>query len=312
MMLTSSGEYGDVSRCRDLGIAVYLVKPVARADLREAILRALSTGESVRRPALSALAPATPREAPALTRPVRVLLAEDNPVNQRVAVRLLTSRGHQVTLVENGRLAVEAVEREAFDVVLMDVQMPEMGGLEATAAIRAREARTGGHVRIVAMTAHALKGDRERCLAAGMDDYLPKPVDRLHLFNAVEQLPAPAAAPPVRAAFDADRVLPLFSGDVRLLREVGQLFLDLYPDQLADIRAAVDAGDCGRLAAAAHTLKGSAGALGAADVVATAEVLERLAKDCQIDAARAHTATLEIVSRDFSRSLAESLSGVGA
>jgi signal transduction histidine kinase/CheY-like chemotaxis protein len=314
MMLTSSGEYGDVSRCRDLGIAVYLVKPVARADLREAILRALSTSGSSRRQAAPALAPASARQAPALVRPMRVLLAEDNPVNQRVAVRLLTSRGHNVTLVENGRLAVDAVERETFDVVLMDVQMPEMGGLEATAAIRAREVRTGGHVRIVAMTAHALKGDRERCLAAGMDDYLAKPVDRLQLFSAVEQSPAPAASVPLAAGanFDASKVLPLFSGDVQLLREVGKLFLDLYPEQLADIRAAVEAGDCTRLAAAAHTLKGSAGALGAADVVATAEVLERLAKESQIEAAREHTARLEAVSRDFSRSLAESLSGVSA
>jgi CheY-like chemotaxis protein/HPt (histidine-containing phosphotransfer) domain-containing protein len=311
MMLTSSGEYGDASRCRDLGIAVYLVKPVARADLREAILRALSTGDSGRRPAPSALAPPPARETPPLVRPMRVLLAEDNPVNQRVAVRLLTTRGHHVTLVENGRAAVDAVEQERFDIVLMDIQMPEMGGLEATAAIRAREARTGGHVRIVAMTAHALKGDRERCLAAGMDDYLAKPVDRLQLFNAVEQLPAPPVAPS-GAAFDANRVLPMFSGDVGLLREVGQLFLNLCPDQLADIRAAIDAGDFGRLAAAAHTLKGSAGALGAADLVATAEVLERLAKDRQIDAAREHIARLEIVSRDFSKSLAESLSGVGA
>jgi signal transduction histidine kinase/CheY-like chemotaxis protein len=314
MMLTSSGEYGDVSRCRDLGIAVYLVKPVARADLREAILRALSNPGSARRPATSVLPSSPARQAPTLVRPMRVLLAEDNPVNQRVAVRLLTARGHHVTLVENGRLAIDALERETFDVVLMDVQMPEMGGLEATAAIRAREMRTGGHVRIVAMTAHALKGDRERCLAAGMDDYLAKPVDRLRLFNAVEQTAVPAAAAPVAtgANFDADKVLPLFSGDVQLLREVGRLFLDLCPEQLADIRAAVDAGDCGRLAAAAHTLKGSAGALGAADLVATAEVLERLAKESQIDAARAHTSKLEAVSRDFSRSLAESLSGVGA
>jgi CheY-like chemotaxis protein len=117
---------------------------------------------------------------------VKVLVAEDNVVNQRVAVGLLTKRGHQVTAVFNGREAIDAFEREAFDLVLMDVQMPEMGGFEATAAIRAREQQTGQHMRIVAMTAHAMRGDRERCVAAGMDGYLSKPIDPQTLFAAVE------------------------------------------------------------------------------------------------------------------------------
>ncbi len=162
------------------------------------------------------------------------------------------------------------------------------------------------------MTAHALKGDRERCLEAGMDGYLTKPVDRLQLFETVEQTSRPTATVVERKAFDADRMLTQFGGDRDLLRELGQLFIELCPDQMAKIRAAIDAGDCERLAAEAHTLKGSASTMGAEQVVASAEVLERLARERQMDAALAHTVQLETLSRDFIKSLGDSLSTVGA
>src|SRR5205823_6328444 len=132
--------------------------------------------------------PALPR------RRLRVLLAEDNAVNQKLMVRLLEKWGHQVTVAANGQEALAATEREPFDLVLMDVQMPEVGGFEATAAIRAREKQTGGHLPVVAMTAHAMEGDRERCLAAGMDDYLPKPI-QAHELLAVLGRAVPPAAP---------------------------------------------------------------------------------------------------------------------
>jgi CheY-like chemotaxis protein len=137
---------------------------------------------------------ATTEPQPSQVRPASVLVAEDNVVNQRVVVGLLSRRGHRVVMVSNGEEAVAATERETFDIVLMDVQMPGMGGFEATAAIRARERETGHHVRIVAMTAHAMNGDRERCLAAGMDGYLSKPIDSRMLFASVEGDAAPAAA----------------------------------------------------------------------------------------------------------------------
>jgi PAS domain S-box-containing protein len=149
-------------------------------------------------PARGATTPTTGVGADLCVRPfpdvqARVLIAEDNVVNQRVAAGLLTNRGHRVTVVSNGREAVEALARETFDLVLMDVQMPVMDGLEATAAIRAREQETGGHVRLIAMTAHTMTGDRERCLAAGMDGYLSKPLDSHKLYAIVEHDEALAA-----------------------------------------------------------------------------------------------------------------------
>ena len=182
MMLSSSGHHGESVRCRELGVAAYLTKPIQAPDLYDAICRVLNraVAEQPRK--------ASARPMGKASRTVRVLLAEDNVVNQRVAVGLLEKRGHEVVVAGNGLEAIAALERASFDVVLMDVQMPEMGGLEATAAIRKREQESGsGHARIIAMTAHAMTGDRERCLAAGMDGYLSKPIDPTMLYATVEQ-----------------------------------------------------------------------------------------------------------------------------
>ncbi|MGH7787866.1 MAG: response regulator [Candidatus Binatia bacterium] len=189
LMLTSSGQLGEIARSRALGIDGYLIKPIKQSDLLDAILSALGARSVELEP--------PPSEAPAATatcRPLRLLLVEDNLVNQKLVARMLEPHGHQLTVAGDGRAAVAAVEREAFELVLMDVQMPEMDGFEATAAIRAREHTHGGHVAIIAMTAHAMKGDRERCLAAGMDDYVAKPVDRRELLATIARLAPPPAA----------------------------------------------------------------------------------------------------------------------
>ena len=179
MMLSSGEQLGDAARCRELGVSTHLTKPVGQNDLHQAICSALGTIAPTSAGALS--------DTRVMER-IRVLLAEDNPVNERIAVSFLTKRGHHVTVARSGREAIAAFDREAFDAVLMDVQMPDMSGLEATAAIRERERQAGrGHVWIVAMTAHAMKGDRERCLDAGMDGYLAKPIERRSLFDALEQ-----------------------------------------------------------------------------------------------------------------------------
>jgi CheY-like chemotaxis protein len=184
-MLTSASQSGDPARCRELGLAGHLTKPVSPWELHELICGVL--GREAGQPAAVDGAGEGLGEAPAGTTR-KILLAEDNPVNQVVAVRLLERRGHRVTVVPNGREAVTAVARESFDLVLMDVQMPEMDGLEATAAIRRAEAATGAHVPIIAMTAHAMKGDAERCHAAGMDGYIPKPIRPPDLYAVVDDI----------------------------------------------------------------------------------------------------------------------------
>ncbi len=188
VLLTSAGQRGDAARCRELGVASYLTKPVARAELQETVCRALGTCVEPQELEQPAAAPGGRR--------LRILLAEDNVVNQRVALRLLEKEGHCVKAVANGLEAVAAVEAERFDLILMDVQMPEVDGLEATRRIRA----AGHEVPIVAMTAHAMKGDEERCLAAGMDGYVSKPVSAARLREAIETLFSPdtsTTTPPV-------------------------------------------------------------------------------------------------------------------
>ncbi len=174
MMLTSAGHRGDAARCQKLGVAAYLLKPIRQSELREAIARVLGAREQDG--AIPLITRFSLQDAREPSASLRVLLAEDNAVNQRLAVRLLEKRGHRVVVAGNGREAVEALEKESFDLVFMDVQMPEMDGLEATAAIREKEKGSGVHQPIIALTAHAMKGDREKCLAGGMDGYLTKPI----------------------------------------------------------------------------------------------------------------------------------------
>ena len=190
LMLTSDKRRGDLERCRELGITAYLVKPVRQKDLLSAVRESLTE-------TMIAIAPINKSHAAvASDRPLRILLTEDNPINQTVATRMLEKRGHSVRVAHNGREALSALEHEPFDLILMDIQMPEMDGFEATAAIRERERSTGAHIPIVAMTAHAMNGDRERCLGAGMDGYVSKPIRLPELLNAIDQLLEKPPAPP--------------------------------------------------------------------------------------------------------------------
>ena len=215
MMLSSCDQTGDGSRGRSLGVARYLVKPVRQAELLAAMLDVLKRSSEAAA-GDGALPRHTARAAERrdgrhlrslaiASQPLRILLAEDNKVNQKVAVRMLEKRGHSCCIAANGLEAVAACARDAFDLVLMDVQMPEMDGLQATAAIRQREAGAGGHVPIIAMTAHAMAGDEERCLSAGMDDYVSKPISAARLFDVIERVLRPAGpeAPLGAAAAEA-------------------------------------------------------------------------------------------------------------
>jgi two-component system sensor histidine kinase/response regulator len=274
MMLTSSGKYGDSARCRELNIAAYLTKPIKQADLRAAIARLLQ-------PARRHADLRAPEPAPA--RLLRILLAEDNPVNQRVAAGLLTKRGHHVTVVANGIQALVAIDAEDFDLVLMDIQMPEMGGIEATSAIRARERERGGHLRIVALTAHVMSGDRERYLAAGMDGYLAKPIDRLSLYAIVEEaLPALVNVAPEQGegiAFDRARMVARLGGDEALGREIVQVFLDYSPGRMLAIKTAIAQGDARALESATHALRSGVISLAADRAADAVSELERIARD---------------------------------
>jgi len=287
MMLTSSGELMDSIRCRDLGISSYLVKPVRQTALCEAILATLG------RTASKATTPALVAQLPA--RALRILLAEDNVVNQRVAIGMLEKAGHTVALAENGLIALDLFGRTPFDLILMDMQMPEMGGAEAILAIREREKATGGNIPIVALTAHALKGDRERCLATGANGYVSKPVSPAALSAEIERVIArepesTATAPVVHVA---ESLLARVGGSREMLEEIIGLFLEDSPKLMDSIRQALSAGDGDAAYRGAHTLKGSAGNFDAHVAVALAQRLEARAREGNIDAAKSVFASLE-------------------
>src|SRR5579883_987179 len=211
-----------------------------------------------------------------------VLLVEDGVINQKLAIRLLEKKGHRVTLACNGKEALDLIEQHNFDVVLMDLQMPEMGGLEATTIIREREKGTDRHVPIIAMTAHALRGDEDRCLQAGMDGYVSKPIQPARLWQVIASVlskAAPCASvseTAEKSVLDEDALLERCGGDVEMKRELIQLYLSEYPSHLTSIRDAIAAHDSAELRATAHSLKGSSGNFGAERVVAAAFRLEQL------------------------------------
>ena len=283
VMLTSMTSAGDAARCRRIGIEACLTKPVKHSDLLDALATLFDVSAAHARHK-SAPGPSTkPR------RSLRVLVAEDNAVNRQLVTKLLQKRGHVVKAVENGRAAVAAVDSGGarFDVVLMDLQMPEMGGFEATGAIRQREVSTGGRLPIVALTAHAMQGDRERCLAAGMDGYIPKPIDVDALIATVERLgqgvpldardaPPPAHGASTEAVFDEAAALAHTGRDRRLLGELIAIFRSTHGSALRRIDRAIRARDGEALRMAAHALKGTIATIGSEPGRATAAELEQL------------------------------------
>jgi PAS domain S-box-containing protein len=234
-------------------------------------------------------------------RGLQVLVAEDNQVNQLVATRIFEKLGHQATVVSSGREAFVSFQTGKFDLIAMDVQMPEMDGLDATSAIRAWEKTAGTHTPIIAMTAHAMKGDRERCLAAGMDGYISKPIRIGELEHAIAQLISPpnSAKVPVSEADQADgaidhtALLAGFNGNRRVLRKLVRLFLADCPRRLAEIKEAIRRGDAGALGRAAHALKGSVGNFAAKNAFAAAQRLEIMSRDIDLDNVGKACVTLE-------------------
>jgi signal transduction histidine kinase/DNA-binding response OmpR family regulator len=316
MMLSSADVGVDIKRCQELGIKRYLSKPIKQSELLDAIAKSIGTLEVSRMSAApgdgsvksAARLPVPPEGA------LRILIAEDNLVNQRLAARYLEKSGHQVCVADNGRDALARLEEAPFDLVFMDVQMPEMDGFEATAHIRAQEKQSGRHLPIIALTAHAMKGDREQCLAAGMDGYVSKPIQEKELLEALHLVQEPDAAPPqppplpASPALQIDKValLAKVGGEEALLRELIDLFLKECPNELAELREAVAARDPLRVRKAAHRLKG--GAVNFSDPAAEAAwKLESMGRSGDLTGVEQALASLERIMADLQRGLAQFL-----
>ncbi len=285
LMLTSGGQPGDLERCRELGIFAYLIKPIRRSELLDVVLRVLNTvpKEVITDLGESLLPNATPPK-------LHLLAAEDNFVNQHLISRLLESAGHSVTVVGDGLAALNASQQNGYDAILMDVQMPIMDGHEATRQIRRWEQTTGTHVPIVAMTAHAMKGDREKCLEAGMDGYISKPLHKQELLQSIyeqttrKRPPAEASSAPTPAplagdeALDVEKAVNQLGGDRDLFGELCRLFLQESPGMIESVRTALAQNDSIAVYRAAHKLKGSLSAIGGLKAARAALALEELGK----------------------------------
>jgi len=341
IMLTSAGLRGDASRCRELGIAAYLTKPVKQSELLDVILKAVSqVSSAVDRPPLVTChslreSQTAPERISSGFRPLRLLLAEDNAINQKLAVRLLEKEGHSVKIANNGREALALLDRQEFDLVLMDVQMPELNGFETTAEIRRRQVHVedpsvqeakpeASHIPIIAMTAHAMKGDRDRCLQAGMDGYVSKPIQAQELFKEIERvfglwprtatiqsIEAPSAeldapekpathvpTPPTASAsgakaLDRAAILDRMGNNTGLLGELVEMFISDSPKLLSDIRGSIIHRDGKELEQTAHTLKGAVGNFDVGEAYDATVWLERIGKSGNLGEADAAYQLLE-------------------
>ncbi len=295
-MVTSGGQVGDAARCRELGISAYLTKPVRQADLMEAIVNVLRS-KVQKAEKVSLVTRHSLREK---RRGMRILVAEDNVVNQRLAEHLLRGRGHHVTIANNGREGLELLEKQSFDIALVDVQMPEMDGLQLAAAIREKEKSSGAHLPIIAMTAYAMKGDRERCLEAGMDDYVAKPINSNQLFETMDSVQQPElrATPAVEPAgipevLDEATLRARFEGELDLLKEVVSLYLEDCPKLLDGIRGAVERADAQGVERSAHKLKGTVANFSARAAYDAALHLEVMGREGRLEQAREGLGRLE-------------------
>ncbi|MCE5324529.1 response regulator [bacterium] len=302
MMLTSSGQYGDVARCKSLGIAAHMTKPIRQSELFDGIMSVLSkscTPEEMGITESQKLQGITSEKNSKPGTQLRILLAEDNAVNQKLAVSILEKKGYNVTVVNNGREALDELETEHFDMVLMDVQMPQMDGIEATTIIREKEKTTGAHIPIVAMTAHAMKGDKERCLESGMDAYVAKPIQSSELYKVLEDagkslvLPKKRTTPSDKSCFNMTELLARVDGDMSLLKEIVELFTCDAQNLMTQIQDAIASGDAGALEKSAHTLKGSVGNFAAKPAYDAAYRLEQIGHSGNLNGAHDAYVTLE-------------------
>jgi PAS domain S-box-containing protein len=297
VMISSAARPGDARRCREIGISRYMTKPVIKSELLDTILDAMNqhAEETTAKETVAVAPPSGPS--------VRVLLVEDGLVNQRVAAGFLERAGHQVTVAENGEVAIRCWEQQPFDIILMDVQMPVMDGFEATTVIREREAASGKRIPIIAMTAAAMKGDKENCLEVGMDDYVSKPIAADALFATMarhldplaetKSVVSPKQEVNQNEIVDFETALTQVPGGVEVLRDLARIFLMECPKLLKDLRQGLADEDAQTTLRAAHTLKGAARILAANRLAGLAAELEQLAKDEQLAAVRSRLGEIE-------------------
>jgi PAS domain S-box-containing protein len=298
ILLTFAGHREDQAQAKNAGAAAAVTKPVKQSELWDAIVAAFHVP---RREKVRPSAARSPVRGP--DRRLRVLVAEDNPVNQELVLHLLEHRGHSVIMADNGKQAIQALEKHKFDLVLMDVQMPEMSGLEATEEIRRKEASGGGHIPIFAMTAHAMPGDHEKCLAAGMDGYISKPLDPKSFAQILEAGAQPPAAADgdsaistgVNAAgtIDGNELLARFDGNRKLVQSLIKAFRHDCPKMISKIRGSLSSRDARALADATHALKGSVGNFGNSSAFYTAREIEKMGREGKLNGAWELFATLE-------------------
>jgi signal transduction histidine kinase/DNA-binding response OmpR family regulator/HPt (histidine-containing phosphotransfer) domain-containing protein len=304
IMILSSGPTAEHrARAKEMQVASYLTKPVRQSTLFDAIATAIGPAEAV-----SAAPAAIEQDLP--VRPLQILLAEDNPVNQMTATTMLEKLGHAVVVANNGRQAIDKIKEQRFDIVFMDVQMPEMDGVTATGEIRKSEKVTGRHIPIVAMTAHAMKGDKEKCLEAGMDDYVSKPIRRKDLADVIgriserflTEVPANGEAAAAAAAgakaggpmiLDEPALLEECDNDKALLARMVEVFDRDASQRLPRLREAVRTGAAVAVKEEAHALKGGIGTFYAKAAYDTAYVLEKMGADNNLSNAQATLQTLE-------------------
>ncbi|MFN0197049.1 MAG: response regulator, partial [Planctomycetaceae bacterium] len=282
MMLNTIDLGNDIKRCEDVGATGYLVKPINQSEVFDTVLAILG-GESL----LEAPVPVPTQRTMAL-RPLQILLVEDSIYNQKLAVTLLQKRGHGVTVANHGKEALQILEHHRFDVILMDVQMPEMDGLEATRVIREREEERGIHTPIIAMTAQAMMGDKERCIASGMDEYLSKPIRAQQLYNMLEEFTpvttdsdaqAGTQSPSDDDCVDLAEALKATNDDFELLKVVADAFIEECPLLLEQLKVAAESRDSVSARRAAHTLKGAMRTFGAHAACDLAYTVERAAHE---------------------------------
>ena len=308
ILLSSSGQGGDADRCKEIGISGYLPKPIKKSDLFDAILMTMGLGSEEIPTVITRHKVYEARES------FNILLAEDNLINQTLAIKLLETRGHRVALASNGKEAVEAFKKGDFDLILMDIQMPEMDGFEATRRIRELEAENKSTINnqqstilIIAMTAHAMTGDREKCIAAGMDEYVSKPIKPAGLYSVIDKVARKSQSEkekkrtqPLQGSkifsqktFDLSGTMETVLGNEDLFREIAGMFIETCPDYIAGIKIAIAGNDAGILEREAHSLKGAVGNFGAKEAYEVAHRLEKLGEEGEMATAAGELSNLE-------------------